>query len=227
MQGRVKSKGSGFSIVLGTGRPSVATFFSALGGRGNGVRTTTFDFDETAQPRVVRAVMEASVALVDASIDTVQAVDVCRQLRAQRDDLPLGVLFCCPRAAAAESLRTCRDAGIGSFIDLQLSPEQTLAALRSMARGETVVRLQLSEDSGSVLFNSHDPDDQLSEREVVLLGLVARGLTDQEIGDELCLSHHTIKHRIERLRSRLHARNRVQLAALAGRRQESQRAGAS
>jgi DNA-binding NarL/FixJ family response regulator len=147
----------------------------------------------------------------------VEAVDVCRQLREQRADLPVGVVFCCPRAASAENLRTCRDAGIGSFLDLQLSSEQTLSALRSMARGETVVRLQLSEGSSSVLFNSQNPDEQLSPRDFTLLRLVALGLTDHEIGAELCLSHHTIKHRLERLRGRLNARNRVQLAAIAGR----------
>jgi DNA-binding NarL/FixJ family response regulator len=218
MQGRTtSSEGTEFCIVLATGRPIVATFFSAIGGRGNGVRTTTFDLGETAQPRVMRAVQDASVALVDASIDPNEAVDVCRQLQAQRADLPLGVLFCCPRAAAAASLRTCREAGIGSFLDLQQSSEQTLSALRSIARGETVVRLALSEDSSSVLFNSHREHERLAPRDLELLRLVARGLTDHEIGDELCLSHHTIKHRIERLRSRLHARNRTHLAAVCGR----------
>jgi DNA-binding NarL/FixJ family response regulator len=51
--------------------------------------------------------------------------------------------------------------------------------------------------------------------------LVALGLTDHEIGVEMCLSRHTIKHRIERLCRRQHARNRVQLAAIAGRLERS------
>jgi DNA-binding NarL/FixJ family response regulator len=46
---------------------------------------------------------------------------------------------------------------------------------------------------------------------------VALGLTDHEIGRRLSLSHHTVKHRIDRLRRRVHAKNRVQLAAWAGR----------
>jgi len=41
------------------------------------------------------------------------------------------------------------------------------------------------------------------------------GLTDGEIGRQLYLSPHTVKHRIERLRRRAQARNRVQLAAWA------------
>jgi DNA-binding NarL/FixJ family response regulator len=45
-------------------------------------------------------------------------------------------------------------------------------------------------------------------------------MTDHEIGGEMFLSHHTVKHRIERLRHRANARNRIQLAAWAGGRLE-------
>ena len=206
-----------FRIVLATGRPSVEAFFATMGGRTSGVSTTTFDVSATGVTRGARAVMTASVALVDASCDPVEGLAVCRQLRTLRADLRIGILFCCPHAATPESLRPFLSAGIGSFLDLQLSAEQTLAALRGIARGEAVVRMQLSSDSSTVLFNGHSKDEQLSADDLVLLRLVALGLTDSQIGGEMCLSHHTIKHRIERLRSRVHARNRIQLAAFAGR----------
>jgi two-component system response regulator DevR len=215
--------GNGFRIVLATGRPSVATFYVALGSRNSngGVTTTAFDLGELGMARVSRAVMTASVALVDASLDVLEALDVCRQLRVQREDLRIGILFCCPHAATPESMRPFLAAGIGSFIDLQLSSEQMLAALRGIARGEAVVRLQLSEDSSAMLFNGHGGGERLSADDLVLLRLVALGLTDSEIGLQMCLSRHTIKHRIERLRRRQHARNRVQLAAFASRLERS------
>jgi DNA-binding NarL/FixJ family response regulator len=211
--------GNGFRIVLATGRPSVATFYVALGSRNSngGVTTTAFDLGELGMARVSRAVMTASVALVDASLDVLEALDVCRQLRVQREDLRIGILFCCPHAATADSLRPFLDAGICSFLDLQLSAEQTLAALRTIARGEDVVRLQLSEEASTALFGNQGKEEQLSSADLELMHLVALGLTDQEIGLQMCLSRHTIKHRIERLCRRQHARNRVQLAAIAGR----------
>ena len=100
---------------------------------------------------------------------------------------------------------------------MQLSAEQPLSALRAIARGEDVMRLQLSEDSSRALFGGQNADEQLSADDLTLLHLVALGMTDHEIGDEMCLSRHTIKHRIERLRRRQHARNRVQLATFAAR----------
>ncbi|HEY0343780.1 MAG TPA: LuxR C-terminal-related transcriptional regulator [Solirubrobacteraceae bacterium] len=197
----------------------MATFFDSLGNRNSngGVTTTAFDLGELGQARVSRAVATASVALVDASLDLLEALDVCQQLRARRADLRIGILFCCPHAATAASLRPFLDAGICSFLDLQLSAEQTLAALRSIARGEDVVRLQLSEEASTALFGNHGKDEQLSSDDLLLMHLVALGLTDAEIGLEMCLSRHTIKHRIERLCRRQNARNRVQLAAIAGR----------
>jgi two-component system, NarL family, response regulator DevR len=202
----------------------VGAVFAAMGGRNSSVSTTTFDVSASAAraARATRAVMVASVALVDASIDPAEALDVCLQLRARRGDLRIGILFCCPHAATPESLRSFLDVGIDSFLDLQLSAEQMLVALRGIARGESVVRVHLSEESSSALFNGQNTVQQLSDDELALLRLVALGLTDQEIGAEMCLSHHTIKHRIERLRRRVDARNRIQLAAFAGRLEEAQ-----
>jgi DNA-binding NarL/FixJ family response regulator len=204
----------------------VATIFDALAGRNsNDITTTVFELGDVALARVTRAVMTASVALVDAALDLAEALDTCQQMRARRADLRIAILFCCPHAATADSLRPFLDAGISSFLDLQLSAEQTLAALRTIARGEDVVRLQLNEEASTALFGNHTKDEQLSSDDLALMHLVAQGLTDQEIGVQMCLSRHTIKHRIERLCRRQKARNRVQLAAIAGRLGEAERLG--
>lgn len=56
----------------------------------------------------------------------------------------------------------------------------------------------------------------LSRREVTLVALVARGLSNNEIARLMHLSSHTIKHSVERLSQKLGVRNRVELAAWAG-----------
>jgi DNA-binding NarL/FixJ family response regulator len=59
-------------------------------------------------------------------------------------------------------------------------------------------------------------DLPLSGREVTLVTLVARGLSNHEIARTMHLSAHTIKHGVERLSQKLGVRNRVELAAWAG-----------
>ena len=207
-----------FEILVATGRPALGPFFAAMGRRSaDRVSTTIVGLDPNALARASRAVATASVAVVDASIDPRAARDTCVELLSARPELPIGVLFCCPHSASPPQMRAFIALGIGSFLDLQLSAEQALGALRAVARGEDVVRLQLTGEASSALFSGDGIAEQLADHELVLLRLVARGLTDHEIGVEMFLSRHTVKHRIERLRRRVDARNRIQLAAWAAR----------
>jgi DNA-binding NarL/FixJ family response regulator len=56
---------------------------------------------------------------------------------------------------------------------------------------------------------SPDPPDGLTQREVEILGLIARGLTNGEIAERLFLSSHTIKTHINRIFAKTGSRDRV------------------
>ena len=55
----------------------------------------------------------------------------------------------------------------------------------------------------------------LADRERAVLTLIARGQSNKEIGAELFLSEATVKTYVSRLLTKLHRRDRVQLAVLA------------
>ncbi len=57
--------------------------------------------------------------------------------------------------------------------------------------------------------------ERLTEREVEVLRLVARGLSNQEIGDELLVNPATAKTHVSRLLMKLAARDRAQLIVIA------------
>ncbi|HEV7807054.1 MAG TPA: LuxR C-terminal-related transcriptional regulator [Solirubrobacteraceae bacterium] len=202
-----------FRIVVATDRPAVGSFFAGMGRRNSdGVSTTIVDPTPNEGARRARAVAAASVAVVDSSRD---ALAVCAELRLQRPDLPIAILFCCPSAATPPQLRSFVSIGIASFLDLQLSPERALNVLRAVARGEDIVLLQLAGEAVVAMFDGRNDSEQLDHDELILLRLVAAGMSDNEIGGQMYLSPHTVKHRIERLRHRAKARNRIQLAAWA------------
>jgi DNA-binding NarL/FixJ family response regulator len=161
----------------------------------------------------------ADVAVVDGSIDRREAIAVCQALRASRPQLPISAVFCCPHSATAADLRGLLAAGVEGLVDLQLSPVDTLRVLRGVARGQGAFHLQMAAGSSTSLVEllaKQGASEELSDHDLGLLRLVAAGLTDHEIGRQLYLSPHTVKHRIDRLRHRVHARNRIQLAAWAG-----------
>jgi len=209
-----------FHISVVANRPAVQAFFEDMCRQDPGIVVTAMRLDACAIAAADNALSTADAAVVDASVDATEALEVFEQIRARWPTLPLGVLFCCPHAATAYHLRAFVAAGAGGFLDLRLSVEETYAALQGLSRGRGVVHLELAQGSNTALSEALGTATQtdLSDHDLGLLKLVKLGLTDCEIGRQLYLSPHTVKHRIERLRERAQARNRVQLAAWAAHR---------
>jgi DNA-binding NarL/FixJ family response regulator len=211
---------AGFGIVAISGRPTVHAFFAEVGREdASSLHVTLLPLDSCAVASAFDTVAAADVAVVDASMDRADAIAVCETLRAMRPKLPISAVFCCPHSAMSADLRGLLSAGVEALLDLQLSASETLRVLRGVARGQGAFHLQMAAGSSvsilELLADERAADD-LSDHDVGLLRLVAAGLTDHEIGRQLYLSHHTVKHRIDRLRRRVRARNRIQLAAWAG-----------
>jgi|SRR5215208_243484 len=205
-----------FHIVAATSRPPVRAFFADMCRSEPHVRVTTIPLGATASDEVLDGIASATVAVVDASIDAVEALELVNVMRARRPQLAIAVLFCCPHAAKAHRLRAFLAAGAGGFLDLRLSPEEILAGLQGLARGRALFQLELAEGSSTALSRAlGEARPDLSDHDIGLLNLLMLGMTDGEIGRKLYLSPHTVKHRIERLRRRARVRNRVQLAAWA------------
>ncbi|WP_058308526.1 response regulator [Gracilibacillus massiliensis] len=60
-----------------------------------------------------------------------------------------------------------------------------------------------------------DKNIPLSNRELEVLQLVAKGLSNRTISDSLYLSEHTVKSHLKNILSKLHLENRVQLTSYA------------
>ena len=56
------------------------------------------------------------------------------------------------------------------------------------------------------------PEEELSPRELEVLELVARGLDNNEIAAELCISPRTAKNHVSNILSKLGVTNRIQAA---------------
>jgi two-component system, NarL family, response regulator DevR len=217
MPGRPKER---LAVVAFTSRPAVRALFSEIGREeADTVSMHLAALEAAAVERAAEALMVAGVAVVDASSDHAEAIAVCEGIHALRPGLPVSAVFCCAHSATAAGLRELIAAGVEGIADLQLSSADTVRVLRGVARGQGAFHLQLAAGPSSSLAEllmSPDGARELSDHDLGLLRMVAAGLTDHEIGQQLYLSHHTVKHRIDRLRRRVQARNRIQLAAWAG-----------
>lgn len=208
-----------FRVVLATNRPIVRGWFAGLDTSSpTPVSVTPLPLSSRAVAAASEAVSAANVGVFDASVELTEALQVCAEMRACRPALPVAALFCCPESATPMALRALLDARVRSFLSLEVSAEETLRLLRGLAGGQGVIHVRLGEESTATLLDhGEDAAMQLSDDDIGILKLVALGLPDHEIGRRVFLSPHTVKHRIERLRRRARARNRIQLAAWAGR----------
>ena len=112
-------------------------------------------------------------------------------------------------------------AGASGFLLKDVSPTDLVHAVEVVARGDVVVAPALTRRLLDRYAAEPDPTTApdrlsgLSEREVEVLRLVARGLANAQIGEQLFLSEATVKTYVSRLLGKLDARDRVQLAVVA------------
>jgi DNA-binding NarL/FixJ family response regulator len=112
-------------------------------------------------------------------------------------------------------------AGASGFLLKDVSPDDLVHAVRVVARGESMLAPSLIARL-LAQFTRRPPAGQpraelaeLTERELEVTRLVARGLSNAEIGARLFLSEATVKTYVSRLLAKLGLRDRVQVAVLA------------
>jgi NarL family two-component system response regulator LiaR len=109
-------------------------------------------------------------------------------------------------------------AGAMGYIIKDSLPEELLGAIRDLAQGQPYlhpsIARRLMQELGQA-GASPPLAELLTEREIEVLKLVARGLTNQEIADELVVSKRTVDSHTNSILAKLHLANRTQAALYA------------
>jgi NarL family two-component system response regulator LiaR len=109
-------------------------------------------------------------------------------------------------------------AGAISYLLKDISPEDLAHAVFAAQRNEAVlhpdVAVRLMHEF-NVSREMGTPIDQLTERELDVLRLIAKGKSNKEIADTLVISEKTVKTHVSNLLSKLHLADRTQAAIYA------------
>ncbi len=123
-----------------------------------------------------------------------------------------------------DNLLAALRAGARAYVLKGVSGRELIGILRGVMAGEVYITPVLAasllvEMSGSGRRENPvaNPLDELTEREHQVLELVAAGLSNKEIGQQLYLSEKTVKHHMTNILGKLQVRNRVEAAMLAQR----------
>jgi DNA-binding NarL/FixJ family response regulator len=111
-------------------------------------------------------------------------------------------------------------AGASGFVLKDDPPEQLLAAIRTIAAGDALLSPAVTKRVIERFTRIPQPApptqlEDLTERELEVFRLIARGLSNAEIGKELFISDTTVKTHITHILSKLGLRDRVQAVVLA------------
>ncbi len=109
-------------------------------------------------------------------------------------------------------------AGAISYLLKDVSPEELAHAIRAAQRNEAVLHPEVAAklmQEFSTPRSAEAPVEQLTEREMDVLRLIARGKSNKEIADSLVISEKTVKTHVSNILSKLHLADRTQAAIYA------------
>jgi DNA-binding NarL/FixJ family response regulator len=197
---------TGFRMIL-----SAESDLTVVGEAGDGA--TAVELARRLRPDVV---------LMDIRMPVMDGIQATRALAGPGVEDPIKILILTTFGLdeyVVESLR----AGASGFLLKDAPPEDLVEAIRIVAAGEallapSVTRRLLDRVASRLPSASEDTIPALSEltdREMEVLKLVARGLSNAEIAEKLVVSETTVKTHVSRVLSKLDLRDRVQAVILA------------
>jgi len=166
---------------------------------------------------VVRA-LRPDVAIIDLSMPRKDGLAAIAEIR--DEGIATRMLVLTSRRDAASVLAAIQAGALGYLLK-DASPPELLQGIRDAARGTAA----LSPDIARLLvieMGRHGPQEtdstELSAREIEVLKLIARGLSNESISGTLGISVRTVGRHVSNILDKLHLYNRTQAALYALRR---------
>ena len=161
--------------------------------------------------------LRPDVILMDLEMPGIGGIEATRHISATQPESRIVVLT---SHAAEEDVFPALKAGALGYLLKHSAPEDVLQAIRQAYRGETVLhpaiaRMVLQELNRPAQPKQAPTADPLSERELEVLRLLARGLSNQEIADTLVVGEATVRSHVSSILRKLQLASRTQAALYA------------
>ena len=161
--------------------------------------------------------LKPDIVLMDLVMPVMDGIEAIRQIKAGHPSIQILVLT---SFATDDKVFPAIKAGALGYLIKDTSPEELISAIRQVHKGEPTLHSSIAQKLLKEI--SHSPDDEgpvspdpLTDREVEVLKLIARGLSNQEIAETLVVSVATVYTHVSRVLDKLHLASRTQAALYA------------
>ena len=155
------------------------------------------------------------VLLLDINMPNKNGIEVLQEIRNQK--LPVKVLILTVHNEV-EYLVKAVDIGVDGYLLKNSGSAELMKAIKAVLNGESYIQPDLIPILNSRLVTRNDNKekiDSLTKREVEVLRLVAIGMFNKEIGEQMNISERTVKNHISSIFKKIEVADRTQAAVFA------------
>ena len=159
--------------------------------------------------------LQPDVTLMDLHMPRKEGIEAIEEIK---DKNPNARLLVLTSFTEDEKVFAAIKAGASGYLLKDSSPEEILAAIRNVHQGEISMQPSIAKKLMRELQRSSElppTEKPLTDREEEVLKLIAQGLPNQEIAEQLVISERTVRTHVTNILGKLHLANRTQAALYA------------
>jgi two-component system NarL family response regulator len=155
------------------------------------------------------------VVLMDVQMPRVSGIEAARRIR---DVLPSTRILMLTASDDEDDLYEAIKAGANGYLLKKISAKELAGAIYGVVRGQSPISPTMASKlltEFNALARQADererlPAPVLTARELEVLKLVARGLSNREVGEKLFISENTVKNHVRNILEKLHLHSRIE-----------------
>jgi DNA-binding NarL/FixJ family response regulator len=154
--------------------------------------------------------LNPDIVLMDLQMPGLDGVEAMRRIRAESENIRFIVLT---TYNTKEDILKAIDAGAKAFLLKDAPRKEVREAIRAVHRGESLLQPTVASKVVSLvaeLSQRQQPPDALSQRELEVLTLMAKGMSNKAIALELVIGERTVKAHITNIFQKLQVSDRTE-----------------
>ena len=160
------------------------------------------------------------VVLMDVRMPRINGIEAARQINMA---VPTTKILMLTVSDEEEDLFEAVKAGANGYLLKEISIEEVADAIRAVVQGQSLISPSMASkllaEFNTLVRRAEEkqqfPAPRLTDRELEVLKLVAQGMSNREIADDLYISENTVKNHVRNILEKLHLHSRMEAVVYA------------